>query len=160
MNRRYAQGTTVSVEKSRSEIEKLLRRHGATQFISAWDEELGNARLMCKLEGKTLRFDVQDPNPEDFFVSEGGRTRNEEAVESACEKERMRRWRSLLLRIKAKLEAIADGMTTVEEEFLANLMLPDGSTVIEEVLPRLAVAYETGKMPQLLPGLPAPRGKR
>jgi hypothetical protein len=72
----------------------------------------------------------------------------------------MRRWRSLLLRIKAKLEAIADGMTTVEEEFLANLMLPDGSTVIEEVLPRLAVAYETGKMPQLLPGLPAPRGKR
>jgi hypothetical protein len=31
-------------------------------------------------------------------------------------------------------------------------MLPDGSTVGEHVAPRIAIAYETGSVPALLPG--------
>jgi hypothetical protein len=35
----------------------------------------------------------------------------------------------LLLIIRAKLEAVESGITTLESEFLANILLPDGGTV-------------------------------
>ena len=45
--------------------------------------------------------------------------------EQACRQ----RCRALLLIIRAKLEAVESGMTTLESEFLANILLPDGGTV-------------------------------
>lgn len=33
----FAEGTTVSPEKTRGEIESLVRRHGATEFSSGWN---------------------------------------------------------------------------------------------------------------------------
>jgi len=53
--------------------------------------------------------------------------------------------------IKAKLEAVETGITTFQDEFLAHIMLPDGSTVSEFVGPQLEIAYENGEMPRLLP---------
>lgn len=35
--RRYAEGTTVEVERSKMQIEELMRKHGATQFLNRWD---------------------------------------------------------------------------------------------------------------------------
>jgi hypothetical protein len=60
------------------------------------------------------------------------------------------RWRALALVIKAKLEAVAAGITTIEDEFLAHIMLPDGSTVGEYTAPGLQLAYEHGEMPPML----------
>ena len=45
--------------------------------------------------------------------------------EEACRQ----RCRALLLIIRAKLEAVESGITTLEIEFLANILLPDGGTV-------------------------------
>ena len=53
--------------------------------------------------------------------------------------------------IKAKLEAVESGISIFEEEFLAHLVLPDGKTVGQFMLPQVEAAYETGKMPKLLP---------
>ena len=39
------------------------------------------------------------------------------------------RWRALLLIIRGKLEAVESAITTLESEFLANVVLPDGGTV-------------------------------
>jgi hypothetical protein len=64
------------------------------------------------------------------------------------------RWRALLLTIKAKLEAVAVGITTLEEEFLANVVTPDNVTVGEWIRPQLKEAYETGAV---LPMLPMPK---
>ena len=36
MTQRYAAKTTVTVEKSKTEIEAVLRRYGADQFMYAW----------------------------------------------------------------------------------------------------------------------------
>jgi hypothetical protein len=60
------------------------------------------------------------------------------------------RWRALALVIKAKLEAVASGITTFESEFLAHIVLPDGRTVGGWIAPQLAVAYERGGMPPML----------
>jgi hypothetical protein len=53
--------------------------------------------------------------------------------------------------IKAKLEAVESGIACFEEEFMAHIVLPDGRTVGEHVIPGIAQAYETGNVPALLP---------
>ena len=63
----------------------------------------------------------------------------------------------LLLVIKAKLEAVTAGISTIETEFLANIVLPDNTTAGEWMLPQIDRAYRTGEMPLCcpLPGTPA-----
>ena len=61
------------------------------------------------------------------------------------------RWRALLLVIKAKLEAVTAGISTIETEFLANIVLPDNTTAGEWMLPQIDRAYRSGEMPPLLP---------
>jgi hypothetical protein len=45
------------------------------------------------------------------------------------------------------------GITTFEEEFLAHIVLPHGKgTVGGRLMPQIDKAYESDKMPPLLPG--------
>ena len=60
------------------------------------------------------------------------------------------RWRALLLIIRAKLEAVESGITTLESEFLANIVLPDGGWWDSGWRRRLRRAYATGRMPPML----------
>lgn len=58
--------------------------------------------------------------------------------------------------IKAKLEMVYSGDTTFEREFMADILLPDGTTVGEVMVPQLAASYADGAMPSLLPSNPIP----
>lgn len=59
-------------------------------------------------------------------------------------------WRRLLLVVRAKLEIIADGGSTFEREFLADILLPDGRTVHKALAEQLERSYLDGGMPKLL----------
>ena len=148
----YAQGTTVPVSRSKAEVESILRKAGATGYMCGWDSERGYTRVQCKLGGRMLLFEVWEPSVVEMKVTEAGRKRNLTAAKQAAVKETRRRWRGLVLIIKAKLEFIETGASSIDAEFLANLMLPDGSTVGSHAMPGVQRAYETGKMPKLLPG--------
>ena len=71
------------------------------------------------------------------------------AWEQACRS----KWRSLYLVIKAKLEAVDSGISTIEREFFYDIVLPNGKTVGEFMGPQIEEAYTTGEMPALLPML-------
>ena len=120
--RNYAQGTTVPVERSRREIEKLLRKHGANGFSYGWLDGAGRMEFMLK----GLRIRINLPQLET-------RGRTDKQVEQA-EKEQ---WRALLLIMKAKLESITSGISVFEEEFLAFVMLPDGQNIGDKIIPEL-----------------------
>jgi hypothetical protein len=49
--RAYAEGTTVPVEKSRADIERLLSRHGADQLGLISDTERGIAFVLFTIVG-------------------------------------------------------------------------------------------------------------
>jgi hypothetical protein len=150
---RYAENTQVSSEASRAEIERTLRRYGASEFAYGWDKQ--QAALMFALANRRIRFALPMPDPtERRFTHTPGRglERTAEAREKEYEQAVRQRWRALALVIKAKLEAVDSGITTVEHEFLAHVMLPDGSTVGEWASPQLEVAYSGHAMPSLLPG--------
>jgi hypothetical protein len=100
---------------------------------------------------------MPDPKAREFTHTPArGTLRSPAEAEKAWEQAGRQRWRALALVIKAKLEAVAAGITTIEDEFLAHTVLPDGSTVGQFMKPQLAVAYEQGSMPTtLLLGGPA-----
>ena len=152
MPRRFAEGTTVSVEKTRAELETLVTRHGATGFVYGWDD--GVWTVAWRMQGRHIRYRVVTPSESDHDIQQtpGGRYRQARDRKPAIDQEVRRRWRALLLIVKAKLELIASGDADLETEFLAQTMLPNGSTVGEWMAPQLEDVYSTGQMPALVPG--------
>lgn len=148
---RFAEGTTVPVETTKAEIEKVLDRYGATGFASARDG-LRN-RIEFVAHGRRVRFDVTLPEIQDKqFVRRGETWGPKEGVRLERWKAECRRmWRALFLAIKAKLEVVESGMVVFETEFMGHIVMPNGRTVSEEVLPAIETAYQTGKMQRLLP---------
>jgi hypothetical protein len=151
MSGKFASNTSVSTESSRMEIERTLRRYGATDMGFMMGQQ--GAVFMFKLQGRMVRFVMQmpDPNSKEFQRTPGGRKvlgpdGRMKAWEQACRQ----KWRALALAIKAKLEAVESGITCFEDEFMAHIVLPDNRTVAEHVPPGIAAAYQTGKMPPLL----------
>jgi hypothetical protein len=151
---RYAANTEVSSSRSRDEIERTLERYGADQFLYGWRDT--NAVVGFRMKDRHVRFVLPLPAKTDKAFTEyesRGKLwlRTDEAARKLYEQAVRQRWRALALVIKAKLEAVETGISEFEDEFMANIVLPNGRTVSEEVRPRIATAYESGEMPPMLP---------
>lgn len=139
----YAENTAVPVERSKAEIERMLARYGADQFMSAWSNQ--QAVIGFAAHKRLVRFTLPLPGPEQFryhVVRGRKKARTDAEVRTAVERETRRRWRSLVLAIKAKLEAVASKISSFEDEFLPWIVLPSGNTVGQEVLPQIDQIYE------------------
>lgn len=146
---KYASTTTVSTENSRAEIEKTLRRYGADAFMYASETRM--AVVGFRIGGRQIRFKLTMPDPKDRAFTQHSRgARTAEAAQREWEQACRSSWRALALVIKAKLEAVAAGITTIEDEFLAHTLLPNGSTVGDHVREDVRLAYESGAMPPSL----------
>jgi hypothetical protein len=106
---------------------------------------------MFRLQGRAVRFILvmPDPNAREFTHHSRG-MRTPDAAAKAWEQATRQRWRALALVIKAKLEAVDAGITTVEDEFLAHTLLPSGQTVGEWAKPEVDRVYLEGGMPRAL----------
>ncbi len=135
--RAYAQGTTVPVNNTRSDIERLLEKHGASGFI--FGNTSGSALIAFEMADRRLRFLVPMPI-----------AKNSRESEKKVAAEIRRRWRALLLVLKAKLEAVASKIVTFDEEFLAHIVVSGNTTIGDTMLPQLPDSLARGKMPPLL----------
>lgn len=152
---RYAASTDVTSGRSRDEIERTLQRYGADQFLYAWQED--NAVVGFRMEGRQIRFILPMPSKQDRrFTHHSRGMRAPEAALKEWDQAVRQKWRALALVIKAKLEAVASGITVFEDEFMANIVLPDGGTVGQWMRPQIEQAYKDRTMPAMLPMLPAP----
>lgn len=133
---RYAEATSVSVDRSRAEIEKLLQRFGADSFGYAWDR--GQECVSFVYQGKQVRLTIPLPKRESY------------RSEDAWAKERRRRLRVLVMALRALLVAVDDGLIGFEEAFLSWFVTPGGQTVSEQLVPRLEAAARRGELPLLL----------
>jgi hypothetical protein len=148
--RRYAEGTTVSVEKSKQEIERALTRYGADGFMAGWDAREAKATIMFRFRDKHVRIQLPLPKEADYKWPYGSTPKKKETFLEAATRQR---WRALLLVVKAKLESVESKVATFEQEFLPYIVMPDGRTVGEIALPQIASAYESGRGGmRLLPG--------
>lgn len=184
MATRYAQGTSVPMERSRAEVERTLVRYGASGFVYSWESRSEpyphpadcpechgtreveapqwhvrhGQRIRClrfpasapatigrqvvvvgfkmPVAGGERRVQLEVPMPHELEV--GTKAKADAATRQ--------RWRALVLVLKAKLEAVASGISTLEAEFLANVVMQDGRTIGAAILPRLTVACDTGRL--------------
>ena len=127
----YASRTKVPSDKTRMDIERLVKKYGAKGFASGWHE--GRAQVQFFAHNRHVRFTVS--------------TANATAVQ---ERER---WRALLLLVKAKLVAVDAKIATFEEAFVGDIVLPEtGRTVWESVREPLRISYEENRAVPLLGG--------
>lgn len=148
----YAGKTTVSVAKTKAEIEELIAKAGASQFVSGYSQNI--ALIGFTLDRRQIRFALPLPDKMEtrfWYTPERKNKRSKEQAISAWEQECRSKWRALFLVIKAKLEAVEAGISTVEKEFFYDIVLPNGETVGQYMAPQIQNAYESGTMPPLLP---------
>ena len=131
MARRYAEDTSVPVSRTQEQIKDRLRKAGADQ-IAVYESDARSA-IAFRLGAGMYRI-----------------TAPTDAVAKDVSQDQRRAWRLLGLIMKAKLEAVAEGATTVEREFLADRLLHDGQTVSEWAEPQLEQAQAEGRLPQQL----------
>ena len=135
MRGEYAKRTTMSPAQSRVEIERTLKRYGATGFAYAYSD--GCAQLAFKIDGTTVRFTIREPSGHECNYTPKGRTRTSEQARAAREQLYRQRWRALSLAVKAWLEFVDSGATTMLEEFASSVVLPGGETVGEHAARQL-----------------------
>lgn len=147
---RYAANTKVGVTKSKAEIERTLRRYGASEF--AYMSGQDRAMVGFLIDNHKIQIAINLPPQQDFALTDTGRERTDTIVLAEWEKACRQRWRALALVIKAKLEAVECGITSMQDEFLAYTVLPSGQTIGELINPRMTEILKGGKIPSLLPG--------
>lgn len=178
---RYAQNTSVPMDRSRAEAEKTLIRYGANGFAYAWEqreEPYPHPKDCPACKGTRLepgaqvyddrsrhavrcrRFPYNAPNTitrEVILIGFKMGTRQvrlevpmphetETGTRSRAEAATRQRWRALVLVLKAKLEAVASGISTLDQEFLANVVMEDGRTIGQALVPRLSEAVSSGRL--------------
>ena len=82
---RYAANTEVSSERSRMEIEKILKRWGASQFMYAWRDDA--AVIGFKAANRHVRFvlPLPDSSSREFTHTPTGKSRTTTSAEGAYE---------------------------------------------------------------------------
>lgn len=141
----YAQGTSVSIDRSIGEIRQVLTKYKATGL--AYAEKSDAAGVTFEMGGRRVRFTI--PLPVQGVTKD---KRGWAMSKTQTENEARRSWRCLVLAIKSKLECVATGITTFEQEFMAHIVLPNGRTVGDVMIPQIDSAYKSGTMPSLLLG--------
>lgn len=147
----YAEGTSVSVRKSRMDIEDMLERARARASYTAQSD--GRAVVGFQLEDKHIRFELALPSKDEFSIRavRGRKTKatpdqQDASWEQACRE----RWRALVLALKAKFVSIEAGVESTEEAFLAHVVLANRQTVLGWFRAQMEKGGGAGVLPPLL----------
>lgn len=143
----YAENTSVSVARSKAEIEDILSRYGASNFACGSNDDKNQAIIFFRIKTKQneqlgVRVILPLPDKDDY------KTRKRRGWDIDCTQDEQHklweqacrsRWRSLFLVVKARLEACDAGISTIEREFMPDIVVPGtgGLTIGDSVLPQL-----------------------
>lgn len=143
---RYATGTSVAPEKSEMEIKRTLQRYGATKIGVM--TEARKATIYFEVKGRDVQWSIPLVVKGDPIPDKRGYT----LTESGAQAETRRRWRVMVLTIKALLEGVDSKVMTFDEAFLAHVVIPGtGKTIGDALVPRLD-ALATGGFKALMSG--------
>src|ERR671918_97060 len=102
---RYAHNTSVPVERSRTEVERILAKYGATHFGTMTKPD--GATIVFQFKERQIQLAVPMPTKTDkAFTHKGWRMRTTDERDRLWDAEYRRRWRVLVITVKAMLEAV------------------------------------------------------
>lgn len=152
MPKKYAEGTTVPITKSRGDIDRLLRDWGCDRI--AWEEDFRAGVIALRFvwtkdeQSYAAKLTVRLPTEADIRarreVRDGRNGRiNENKVKLALERNGRPEMRLLLLWLKAAFNAVEAGILDPQVMFLPFFVNAEDQTVSEVIVPNL---------PQLMSG--------
>jgi len=147
----YASQTNVNIDRSKSEIEHLLRKYGATKY-GYMSDSAQRAVVVFELGRRPYRLGLEMPGKRDYETTPTGRERSQSETQRIYDQACRQKWRALFLLIKAKLVGIDEKLVSFEKEFLPWAMLPNGQNVADYVTPQLDELIENKKLTLQLPG--------
>ena len=138
---KYAANTSVPVERSRAEVERVLTKYGATKFGTMSEET--KATIFFEVKNRQVQWSIPIP-PRAKFRDETDYAR-----------EIRRRWRVLLITVKSMLEAVESKLMTFDQAFLPHIVIPGTArTLSEAIVPKLDALYSGLALPALLAANP------
>lgn len=138
-------GTSIRPEKTQADISKELTKYGIWNIQHTTIENGFSVAFQAVIAESqkpiTIRIDMPYDHSKDYEDRIGW-------------VEQRRLYRALYWYVKSLLEAWDSGVKTFAEIFLPHIVLPGGKTVTQDLLPKYALAVESGKMDdiKLLPG--------
>lgn len=136
---KYAKNTTVPISKTKIQIQNLLTSWGIDEFFFGTSPR-GDG-IGFKYKDHVYKHNVPMP-PDKNILSE-----------RQYEQKVRQRWRILYMSLKMKLEEIDSGGMSFEDQFLAMMCLPDGSTVGDFMrLPENVSMLQKAEMPKMITG--------
>lgn len=141
----YTRGDSISGGASREHIERALLGYGATHVL--FTQRGNRSAIAFRGDGRQFRIVVALPQPDGTLSSRGDTAEGpiREAKAKVFERATRKFWQALALAIDAKLGAAEAGVSTLESEFLAHVVLPGNRTVLDELEPIIDSAYRSGR---------------
>lgn len=158
---RYALHSTVPADKTRIEIMAIIRSFGGAMQTVGWMDEQTEA-VGFKLNGVPILLKVHHPPATRMTLDTvltalrernvGGAVKRPKTIDEAVTFEVNRRWRCLLIQVKAVATMILDAGVDPVNAFIGQVALPGNVTVAERIAPELGEMLESGRMPTLAIG--------
>lgn len=133
--RRYAEGTSVGIDRTISEIQKLVKAHKATSWRYEEVDDVTPAyrTISFVLQGRLIRFTVEEAPLSEFKRTPTGLLRTDASMVKVADEENRRRWRAVLLYVKASIEAMYSGVPQLRHALLPYVVMEDDESVGDKV---------------------------
>ena len=154
----YAKGTSVSVARSKEEIQNVLVKYGCHDIGEASKQNQGWVIEFTR-DNRLARMQVVFPDPDDpeFRTTHNGtRRRSHDQVDRLIEQETRRRFRCLLIYLKGKFEYLDSGVSDFETEFFGHIVDPVKKITMSQMLKHHVQERYLGNDVQPLICLPGP----
>jgi hypothetical protein len=144
-SRKAYSGTSIRPEKTQADISHELVKYGIRNIQHTQIEKGFSVAFQAVVEGSDKPITIRIDMPYD---------ENQDHEDRIGWVEQRRLYRALYWYVKSMLEAWDSGVKTFAEIFLPHIVLPGGRTVIQDLLPKYALALEAGHLDdiKLLPG--------
>jgi hypothetical protein len=118
------------------DLRTVTKRYGVTEF-GVFDSE-ASAGVAFTFKGFRIKIALPLPSPDEFRRNSTGAMMGAVQAKEVYQRVIRQRWRALVLVVTAKLEAVESGIETVEQAFMPYLVMSNGQTMGEMVMPQIA----------------------
>ena len=134
------QNTTVAIEKSQADISKLLRKYGIYEVQHTNQKEKFSLAFRVEIEEMSVPLTVRIDIPYN--------QRSDKEDKYGYKKQRIL-YRTLFFYVKGLLNAWNNDLKTFTEIFMPHLVLPNGETVEQVLLPQFRKAITENKFREI-----------